>query len=213
VNKQFAPDSYRESSLQLTIEDSWNIMETISPTGMHGYRFWTYNLKGEGFFISCFRKEVGGESFSVKAKKKLAAAGKKEQQLVKPWIKENAYELGINNNIIYALPPSVAEEINILLTSLRVQYSGTIVGEIFGDKFVPSHPLAMSPAVSDAIPRTELDYEKAIQYLQKKEFNPGVTTAGWHLINYQGHNLGWAKMLPNRINNYYPKELRILKDI
>ncbi|WP_317038818.1 methyltransferase RsmF C-terminal domain-like protein [Sphingobacterium populi] len=32
---------------------------------------------------------------------------------------------------------------------------------------------------------------------------------GWLLVRYQGVNLGWIKALPNRINNYYPKELRI----
>jgi NOL1/NOP2/fmu family ribosome biogenesis protein len=32
------------------------------------------------------------------------------------------------------------------------------------------------------------------------------------LVKYQGHPLGWINVLQNRINNYYPKELRILKD-
>jgi len=29
-------------------------------------------------------------------------------------------------------------------------------------------------------------------------------------MNYEGQALGWAKLLPNRINNYYPKEIRIM---
>ncbi|NNU33163.1 hypothetical protein HK413_01390 [Mucilaginibacter sp. S1162] len=29
-------------------------------------------------------------------------------------------------------------------------------------------------------------------------------------MTYRGEALGWAKLLPNRVNNYYPKELRIL---
>jgi len=29
-------------------------------------------------------------------------------------------------------------------------------------------------------------------------------------MTFQGFGLGWAKILPNRINNYYPKEQRIL---
>jgi NOL1/NOP2/fmu family ribosome biogenesis protein len=32
---------------------------------------------------------------------------------------------------------------------------------------------------------------------------------GWSLMNYEGQALGWAKLLANRINNYYPKEIRI----
>jgi NOL1/NOP2/fmu family ribosome biogenesis protein len=35
---------------------------------------------------------------------------------------------------------------------------------------------------------------------------------GWNLIRHCGLNLGWAKVLPNRLNNYYPGEWRILKD-
>jgi NOL1/NOP2/fmu family ribosome biogenesis protein len=29
-------------------------------------------------------------------------------------------------------------------------------------------------------------------------------------MEYEGLALGWAKLLPNRINNYYPKEIRIM---
>jgi NOL1/NOP2/fmu family ribosome biogenesis protein len=36
---------------------------------------------------------------------------------------------------------------------------------------------------------------------------------GWGLVSYKNFSLGWINVLPNRINNYYPKELRILKDI
>jgi NOL1/NOP2/fmu family ribosome biogenesis protein len=30
-------------------------------------------------------------------------------------------------------------------------------------------------------------------------------------MRYNGLGLGWAKILPNRMNNYYPQEWRILK--
>jgi NOL1/NOP2/fmu family ribosome biogenesis protein len=32
------------------------------------------------------------------------------------------------------------------------------------------------------------------------------------LAAYEEFNLGWLKVLPARINNYYPAEWRILKD-
>jgi NOL1/NOP2/fmu family ribosome biogenesis protein len=34
---------------------------------------------------------------------------------------------------------------------------------------------------------------------------------GWQTVSYQNRRLGWINALSNRINNYYPKELRILK--
>ncbi|HAL94965.1 MAG TPA: hypothetical protein DCP55_03170, partial [Chitinophagaceae bacterium] len=35
---------------------------------------------------------------------------------------------------------------------------------------------------------------------------------GGNLVTYNGFGLGWANVLQGRINNYYPKEFRILKD-
>jgi NOL1/NOP2/fmu family ribosome biogenesis protein len=77
---------------------------------------------------------------------------------------------------------------------------------------VPDHALAMSTIVADPIPRTELEKEQAIQYLQRKDLKIEAADKGWKLVTYKGHPLGWVNILSNRINNYYPKELRILKE-
>ena len=58
----------------------------------------------------------------------------------------------------------------------------------------------------------ELNYEQAIGYLKRKDLQIETKDKGWQLVTYEGHSLGWINVLPNRINNYYPKELRILKD-
>ena len=113
---------------------------------------------------------------------------------------------------IYAVPEKLLADINFLSSKLRIVNYGTKVGEIIKDKLIPDHALALSTIISDKIPRLELDYEQAIQYLKKKELNLQTDKKGWSLVTYQGHPLGWINILPNRINNYYPKELRILKD-
>ena len=89
---------------------------------------------------------------------------------------------------------------------------GTKIGEIIRDKLIPDHGLALSNIISGKIPQVELDKEQAIQYLKKKELSLQTEKKGWSLVTYQGFRLGWINILPNRINNYYPKELRILKD-
>jgi NOL1/NOP2/fmu family ribosome biogenesis protein len=38
-----------------------------------------------------------------------------------------------------------------------------------------------------------------------------IKVTGWQLVSYKGFKLGWVNALSNRINNYYPKEMRILK--
>jgi NOL1/NOP2/fmu family ribosome biogenesis protein len=70
----------------------------------------------------------------------------------------------------------------------------------------------MSGIVSENVSRVAMDVEQAILYLKRKEFKIETGQIGWSLVTYKGHPLGWVNILPNRVNNYYPKELRILKD-
>ena len=89
---------------------------------------------------------------------------------------------------------------------------GTKIGEIIRDKLVPEHALAMSRIISNQVERVELSYDQAIQYLKKKELSLATGKKGWALVTFQRFPLGWINILSNRINNYYPKELRILKE-
>jgi NOL1/NOP2/fmu family ribosome biogenesis protein len=86
------------------------------------------------------------------------------------------------------------------------------MGELIRDKLVPDHALAMSPLVSANIPRIGLGPEQSIAYLQRKDLVLEGVQKGWQLITYHSRALGWVNVLPNRVNNYYPKEMRILKD-
>ena len=48
-------------SCKLEVEESWGIIETISEKqNAYGYRFYPDKIKGEGFFISAFRKNISG---------------------------------------------------------------------------------------------------------------------------------------------------------
>ncbi len=192
---------------QLAINDSWNIVES-GP----GYRFWPDKLKGEGFFIACFRKTNGEEESFFKTKKKPEQLNKKEKDIVEKWIKTEGLEFIKHQDTVYAWPFNAVADFNILLNNLRVIYSGTIVGELMRDKLVPHHALAMSGLVNETIPTVELNYEQAIQYLQKEDLKLQRVNTGWQSVTFRGHELGWVNVLPGRINNYYPKELRILKE-
>ena len=200
-------------SLQLAVAKDWNITEVRSDARAYGYRFWPYKLKGEGFFIGCIRKHSEDADFDMRVKNKMEPITKREREVIQPYVEDGGRFFIKNNNIVYAIPPGLKEEVNLLLSILRVQYSGIIVGELFGEKFAPAHSLAMSNLANQSIPVTELDYEQSIKYLQRKDMDISIKEQGWRMVKYQGFNLGWIKALSNRINNYYPKELRILKDI
>jgi len=201
------------ANCQLKIDDNWRITETISANVNHGYRFWPDKVKGEGFFLACFKKKEGENDDTFRYRKKPEAVTKKEMEFVERWMKAEGKEFIKYENTVYAWPEQLVKDFSFLLEQLRVIYSGTLCGELMRDKLVPDHALAMSNLVNDTIHLAELNYEQAIQYLQRKDLKIETKEKGWQLITYQQHPLGWINALPNRINNYYPKEMRILKDI
>jgi len=192
----------------LSIDKSWGIVESAG-----GYRFWPDKVKGEGFFLACFKKKDGEEEGSFRYKKKPQPLTNKEMKMVERWMKKDNLHFIKHINTVYAWPEQQVKDFSFLLEQLRVIYSGTLSGELMRDKLVPDHALAMSNLVIDTIHQTELNYDQSIQYLQRKDLKIEVKNKGWQLITYQQHPLGWINALPNRINNYYPRELRILKDI
>jgi len=197
---------------QLLINEDWNITTTTTAKGNVGYRFWPDKVKGEGFFLACFKKTDGESNHDLRYRRKPEPATKKELELVEKWLKKEDKEFIKYENTVYAWPSELVKDFSILLEQLRVIYSGVLVGELMRDKMVPDHALAMSNLVADSIERTELDYEQAIRFLQRKDLFPETKNKGWQLFTFQQHPMGWANVLANRINNYYPKELRILKD-
>lgn len=205
-------DNFAASGEQIATDASWNIVKVKSEKKAYGYRFWPDKLDGEGFFLACFRKTDGEDEAVIKIKNKPAAVSKKDLPLLQKWIdKEDLFFLQ-HQQTVYAWPAALQEDCNWLLNNLRVQYSGTILGELMRDKLVPDHSLAMSVIADPALPRFELEYKKAIEYLQRKDLRLENITKGWQLVTHQSHPLGWVNALPNRINNYYPRELRILKE-
>ena len=192
----------------LPIDNSWGIIETEN-----GYRFWPDKVKGEGFFIACMRKLGGEDKVEIKVKKKIEIVSKKEMEVVKYWIKATDHQFLKIGNVVYAVPKGLSTDIDFLLSNLQIIYFGTMVGELVRDKLIPAHTLAMSNLISDHVERIELNYEQAIDYLKKKDLREINRDKGWKLVTYKNYPLGWINILSNRINNYYPRELRILKDI
>ncbi len=200
-------DNFFVEVRSLVVENSWGIIESGG-----GYRCWPGKVKGEGFFIACFQKKEGEKEPSVKNRNRPEQATKREIELIEKWAGNEGIEFVKHINTVYAWSGQHINDFSFLLGQLRVIYSGILLGELMRDKLVPGHPLAMSHVVSDSVQRLELDYDQSIQYLQRKELKLPTKDKGWQLVSYQGNSLGWVNILPNRINNYYPKELRILKD-
>ena len=192
---------------KLIIPADWNIVQSEK-----GNRFWPDKVKGEGFFIACFRKCDGNDEETYLPKVKTEKFSNQEMEILNQNLNTDGLSFLRHSEMIYAVAEKLLADINFLSSKLRVVNCGTKVGEIIRNKLIPDHALALSNVVSDKIPRHELDYDDTIQYLKKKELSIKTEKKGWGLVTYQDHPLGWVNILPNRINNYYPKELRILKD-
>ena len=78
-----------------------------------------------------------------------------------------------------------------------------------GKDLVPNHELAISLIVGSELPKLKLSREQSISYLKRDELRIQADIRGWALMCFEGHPLGWAKILDNRLNNYFPKEIRI----
>ena len=87
--------------------------------------------------------------------------------------------------------------------------TGTTLGELKHSDFLPHHELAQSIYLSSSTNKLELTKEQAIAFLRKENLNLKAEK-GINLMTYKNQGLGWAKVLDNRINNYLPKEFRIL---
>lgn len=132
------------------------------------------------------------------------------------WLKPEAVKSAYffrHADLIHLLPGEHAEDLSLLRSKLYLRKAGLALGQAGQKEFIPEHELAMSPLASPQIAVVTLSLEEAIRYLRKEEIGPlpGQPRKGWALVQYEGYSLGWIKVLPNRINNYYPKDWRILK--
>jgi 16S rRNA C967 or C1407 C5-methylase (RsmB/RsmF family)/NOL1/NOP2/fmu family ribosome biogenesis protein len=202
-------NEHEMESVSLQLQESWNIVSTQGETGAEGYRFYPDKVKGEGFFISCFRKKEGSERKYKIAKPEIATA--REKVLLESYIPLNEFEVIKQGDNLYALPKVLVEAFAIVQANLYLQYAGTTLGAIMKNKLVPDHALATSSILTAQIPRYELGLDEAIRYLQRADLSIDPPVKGWQVVTYQNQGLGWVNALPNRINNYYPKEMRILK--
>jgi len=214
-------EKLQAASIRLQVEPDWNIIETSGEKGGYGYRFYPDKLKGEGFFIAAVRKNEGSAfSYPRNRKQGLEKLSRKEEEALSPWITERSQLLFFRHEeMVRALPAALAEDLTYLQSFCYLKKAGVLLGQPSVKDFIPEHELALSVLISEQLPAIELSREEAISYLRKDEFpaaSEKLQTAregrrGWALVRYQGQNLGWVKVLPNRMNNYYPKEWRILK--
>jgi 16S rRNA C967 or C1407 C5-methylase (RsmB/RsmF family)/NOL1/NOP2/fmu family ribosome biogenesis protein len=208
---------------RLEVVADWKIVETEGKVGAYGYRFYPDRVRGEGLYMACLRK-TGGSAFAGSRKKGAAAftsSGKKgvlerlsgkEMEKLGSWVRA---DFGLayfrHAEMIHAIPEAVLPELPVLQSGCYLRRAGVPLGKWSVKEFIPEHDLAMSTLVLPGLPAVLLSREQALAYLRKDELVVASDHRGWMLVQFAEMNLGWIKALPGRINNYYPKDWRILR--
>ncbi|MBK9453766.1 MAG: RNA methyltransferase [Bacteroidetes bacterium] len=204
--------------------------EGYSPEMRHTYHCYPHKVKGEGFFLACLEKMAPGKqqvappANSKKAKKQhaaareregLVAATRKQKEYLGSWLDQpENYAFYLLGETAFAIPIEHEDVLTSAAGQLNTIKIGIKLGEFKRDNLVPDHDLAMSECQSKDIPTSDLDLEQALRFLKRTELHqdhPGWI--GWGIVRYKGRNLGWIKALQGRINNHFPKEMRIRSDL
>ena len=212
-NEQIADwlcDTQGMEPLPVLIDDGWGIEQTYSEKhACPGYRFYPHKLRGEGFFLAAFRK-VGKQPTFDRRKHKPERVDMAE---LDRWVAETSDYIAFTvDENTHLFPKQWEADLQILRNMLYLRNAGTCVGRLTKEGLIPAHDLALAQIRRPDLPMVALAKEEALEYLRKGNLSPAVNTdglRGWALAGFEGVALGWMKVLPNRINNYYPKSWRI----
>ena len=111
---------------------------------------------------------------------------------------------------ILAIPTAILNSFYEVQFAMYIKKAGIKIGTLIRYELIPAHDFALSKIGSDKIKKIEVSLNLAQDFLRRKEVIIDTNIMGWAIVIYKGTNIGWVKILPGRINNYYPKELRIL---
>ncbi len=204
-------DEFQIEPLSVSINQEWGIETTISQNGIKGYRFFPHLVKGEGFFISMFKKKgVTGAAKLPKLKSKQDKKIKEQAAHllnIQDWLclqhKDEYVAIHADHEVDYLM----------LSQSLYLRRVGVSLGVPSKKEWLPAHDIALSIHRSERLPTVDVDKEQALKFLKKEEMTLPDLPKGWYVVCYAGQGLGWIKALGNRVNNYLPKHWRIRMSI
>lgn len=212
-NVKWMQQEWTLRSVKIDVDAEWPVSQSLE-NDLFAYRFLPHKVKGEGLFLACLQKaghEEGGWKYKTeKRKEKLTA---KQVEELGTWLTDPAsFEFFMVGDRAHAIPAKHGYAFNVLSQQLYLKNAGIFMGTFAKDELLPSHHLALSNALSQSVQRLEITKEEAIRYLRRDTLELHTDLRGWTVLTYQHLPLGWVKLLPNRLNNYLPSHLRILKE-
>ncbi len=202
-NIQWILENFDAELLPLKINDEWGIVSSGK-----GYRFYPHRTPGEGFFISVVRKKGNFEENRGKKnfKKDFSLPSKKEKEIIESFLKPNLEYLKWRT-FLFAFQFST-EKFMQVAEALYVLHLGVEVGELIRDDLKPSPTIVYSNFISkNSFEFLELNQLDALKFLKRENIIlPSGAKKDWLIFTFKKVNIGLAKNIGNRINNYFPKE-------
>jgi NOL1/NOP2/sun family putative RNA methylase len=182
---------------------------------LYAYRFYPHKVNSEGFFMACLKKPQ--DEISIQAIVKIQQQPKLTPALIDAvnyWLNNPAsFEITLKETFVLVFPKQLYAQMVYLKSVLNVKLAGLYIGEFIKNKIIPSHQLALSIHLNNSIPKLPTTFIDALKYLRKDTFATPNLVQDIYLITYNNLGIGWAKIMPNRMNNYLPTNWRILKDL
>ncbi len=180
----------------------------ITDTGF-GFRFYPYNLEGEGFFCAVLRKPGDDGRKLKKTRLQVQKVSENEAKVLKEFVNLNENTGFYNTNGLKLMNNNVLGFIQQVGSQVYFRSAGLNLGEIKQGKLIPHQALSLYTDLKTEVEKLELDLKEALNYLKRENISIENQSQGLKLITHQGFGLGWAKVLQNRINNYLPQSFAI----
>lgn len=211
-NIRWLQETYGLLPIAIPTDGHWPIASSLDAT-IPAYRFLPHLVPGEGLFMACMQKPQQADVTVKHPSVKMETVPAKQLTEVYSFLKNpDRFSYIALNNRVHAMPHQTAELAAILSKQLYLKSAGICMGELIRQELIPTHQLALSNELSQSVSRVELSLQDAIRYLRKDTLQPVTAMRGFAVVTHAQHPLGWVKVLPNRINNYLPTHLRILKE-
>ena len=211
-NVEWLAETLGADVLPIDHDPSWGITE-----GNMGYHFYPHKTKGEGLYICALRKHAGAvEPIKVKSPKKEPNMSHPAYMPVmrRGLQHPDVWAIRYSDRFATAYPYKYKEIIDWLSTQLTCISTGFGLGEERGKGIAPQHSLSMLKDLrKEAFPLVSLTREQALSYLRTEALVLNDVPLGLVLLTYEGVPLGFAKNVGNRMNNLYPNEWRIRKQL
>ncbi len=202
------------------VSDSDKYSDQIAKT----VRVFPHHADGEGHFAALLRKSPNAAAQVVKPKAKDKKKGSGVNSRDKDTSKldpQKAYELyrqfikNVTDQEIEGVPLVFGDQLYLCpkemvadKDGMRILRCGLHLGNIIkGERFEPSHTLALALDVNEAKNVFSVNYDSARVYLHGDTL-PCADESGWYLVTLDGFALGWGKASGGMMKNHYPKGLR-----